>query len=78
MPATDGGVPSSLRERIEDPVLRAAAATRAALGLGVVFAMVVKPGAIGAVVIFALAFAVGVTTMLTRGSGARGALAGSD
>jgi len=76
--ATDGSVPSSLRERIEDPILRLSAATRFALGLGVVFVMVVKPGAVGAVVVLIIALAIGAAAALTRGAGARGALAGND
>jgi hypothetical protein len=43
MPGSDGPVSSSLRARLADPILRASATTRAALGLGIVFDMAVKP-----------------------------------
>jgi hypothetical protein len=75
--ATDGPVSSSLRGRLEDPVLRASAATRAALGLGVVFTMVVKPAATGVLVVFAIALAIGAV-IAVRGVGARAALAGNE
>lgn len=77
LPQTDGPVTSALRERIHDPVLRASAATRAALGLAVVFDMVVKPSALGAVSVFVVALAIGAVTA-ARGMGARGALAGNE
>jgi len=67
LPATDGPVSPSLRTLIENPVLRATAATRAALALGVVFVMVVKPEALGVVIVFAIALTLGVATALTRG-----------
>jgi hypothetical protein len=66
LPATDGPVSSSLRGRLEDPVLRASAAARAALALGVVFAMVVKPAAAGVAIVFAVALAIGFATTVTR------------
>jgi hypothetical protein len=78
LPATDGPVSSSLRTRLEDPVLRATAATRAALGLAIVFDMVVKPAAAGAVIVFVIALAIGAATALARGVGARSALAGNE
>jgi hypothetical protein len=78
LPATDGPVSSTLRRLIEDPVLRASATTRAALGLGVVFVMVVKPEAAGVAIVFAVALAISAATALARGAGARGALARSE
>ena len=78
LPATDGPVSSSLRRLLEDPVLRATATTRAALALGIVFVMVVKPAAAGVVIVFAVALAIGAATALARGVAARGALAGSE
>jgi hypothetical protein len=66
--ATDGPVPSTLCERIEDPVLRLSAATRFALGIGVVFDMVVKPSAVGAAVVLIVALAIGATAALVRGA----------
>jgi len=53
------------------------AATRFALGIGVVFVMVVKPGAVGATVVLIVALAIGAATA-ARGSGTRGALAGNE
>jgi hypothetical protein len=78
LPATDGPVSSSLRGLLEDPVLRASAATRAALGLGVVFTMVVKPATAGVLVVFVIALAIGAMSALARGAGTRGALAGNE
>jgi hypothetical protein len=77
LPPMDGAITSTLRERLQDPVLRASAATRAALGLAVVFDMVVKPAAVGAVIVFIVALAIGAATAV-RGVGARGALAGNE
>jgi len=78
LPATEGPVTSTLRARLEDPVLRASAATRAALGLGIVFIMVVKPAAVGVVIVFSIALAIGAATGLARGIAERGALAGNE
>lgn len=68
LPTLDGPVPSSLRERLEDPVLRATAATRAALGLAVVFVMVVKPETVGAVSVFVVAVVIGAATAFRGGA----------
>ncbi len=62
LPDTDGPVSSSLRARLENPVLRASAATRAAIGLGVLFDMVVKPAATGAVIVLVVALVIGAAT----------------
>jgi hypothetical protein len=59
-------------------VLRASAATRAALGLGIVFIMVVKPELVGVVIVFAITLAIGAATALVRGVDARGTLARSE
>lgn len=75
LPPADGPITPALRRLLEDPILRASATTRAALGLGIVFAMVVKPPAAVVVIVFAVALATGVATALARGDGARGALA---
>ena len=75
LPATDGPVASLLRARINDPILRATAATRAALGLGIVFDMAVKPAAAGAVIALAVALVIGAASSLRGGVGARGAVA---
>ena len=78
LPGTDGVVPSSLRSRLADPILRASAATRAALGLGIVFDMAVKPTAAGAVIALVAALLVGAASSLRGGVGARGAIAAND
>jgi len=78
LPATDGPVSSSLRARLDDPILRATAATRAALGLGIVFDMVVKPAAPVAVISLALALVVGAATLISRRASARGTLAANE
>jgi len=78
VPATDGPVSSSLRARLENPVLRASAVTRAALGLGIVFDMVVKPAAPGAVIALVVALVIGAASSLIRGIGARRTLAANE
>jgi hypothetical protein len=77
LPATDGAISSTLRERLHDPILRASAATRAALGLAIVFVMAVKPAAATVLVVFAIALGIGAVTAI-RGVGAGRALAGSE
>jgi adenine/guanine phosphoribosyltransferase-like PRPP-binding protein len=71
-------VSSSLRARLENPVLRASATTRALLGLAIVFDMVVKPAAVGAVIALVVALMIGAATVLARKAGARGALAANE
>jgi hypothetical protein len=78
LPAADGPVTSSLRARLDNPILRASAATRAAIGLGVVFDMVVKPEAAGAVTALVVALVIGAATSLARGAGTRGAFAANE
>ena len=63
---TDGEIPSSVADRLRDPVLRASAALRAALGVGIVFDMVVKPGMAGAVAALIVALAVGALSSSPR------------
>ena len=75
VPATDGPVAPTLRQRIADPVLRASSVTRAALALGVVFDMAVKPAAVGAVTALVVAFVIGALSSLRAGAAARSALA---
>lgn len=53
-------IPSSLVRRLDDPGLRMAASLRAALGLGIVFLMAVKPGAPGAFATLGVALLAGV------------------
>ena len=78
LPATDGPISSTLRGRLDDPILRATSSTRAALGLGIVFDMVVKPEAAGAVIVLVVALVIGAAASLARTAGARRALAASD
>ena len=78
LPETDGPISSSLRARLENPVLRASGATRAAIGLGVVFDMVVKPAAMGAMIVLVVALVIGAAMSLARGVGARGTLAANE
>ena len=78
IPATDGPIPPSLRGRLDNPVLRASAATRAAIGLGIVFDMAVKPAAAGAVIALVAALVIGAATLFARGVGARGTLAANE
>ena len=78
VPATDGPVSPSMRARLADPVLRATAATRLALALGIVCDMVVKPEAPGAVVAIVVAVVIGLGSSQIRGVGARGALAANE
>ena len=78
LPGTDGPISATLRERLLDPVLRISAATRLALGLGVVFDMVVKPAAAGAIIVLVAALVIGAASALGRGASARGALAGNE
>ena len=78
MTATDGPVSSSLRARLADPILRASAATRAALGLGIVFDMAVKPAAAGAVIALVVALLAGAASSLRGGVDARGAVAANE
>jgi len=59
--ATTTMVPPALREQLLDPVLRMSATLRAAIGVGIVFNMVVKPpleGAVAALVVATVAGAV--------------------
>jgi len=78
LPATDGPIPPSLRGRLENPVLRASAVTRAAIALAVVFDMAVKPETVGAVIALVAALVIGAATSLARGVGARGTLAANE
>jgi hypothetical protein len=74
LPATDGAVSSALRTRLADPILRAAAVTRATLGLGIVFDMAVKPGVAGASIALVVALVIGAATSLRGNVAAPGAI----
>jgi hypothetical protein len=69
VPANDGPLPAALRDRLDDPALRMSASVRAALALGIVFNMSVKPATGGAVAALVIAAALGVVVaQLNRGS----------
>jgi hypothetical protein len=67
MPAGDGPLPSTLRERFNDSALGTSASVRVALALGIVFNMSVKPAAGGAVA--ALVVAAGLGLLAARFTG---------
>lgn len=54
-----GPIPEGVRRRLDDPVLRMSAMVRAALGLGIVFNMAVKPQAGVAVAVLIVALLIG-------------------
>ncbi|HET9984551.1 MAG TPA: hypothetical protein VFQ38_13225 [Longimicrobiales bacterium] len=72
LPNDDLPVRFALRQRIDSPVLRTSAALRAALALGIVFNMAVKPDARGAALALAAALLLGA---LAPWIGRRGSLA---
>lgn len=72
--APDGPLPQSLEQRTHDPVLLTALQTIATLLLGIVFLMTTKPALTGALIVMAIALALGLAsgtlasrTMRTRG-----------
>jgi len=62
LPTADGPISAALRERLADPALRASAAVRTALALGVVFNMSVKPTTLGALIVMGVALALGAAS----------------
>ena len=60
LPAEDGPIEEALRQRLRDPALRTSAALRAALAVGIVFSMSVKPGTVGAFTAMGVAMALGL------------------
>jgi hypothetical protein len=66
LPVDDGPIPASLRSRLEDAVLPAAASIRAAIALGIVFNMSVKPSAPLAVVTLLVSLAAGAVVGMIR------------
>jgi hypothetical protein len=74
----DGPIPSAIADRLRDPVLRASAALRAALAVGIVFDMVVKPGTAGALAALIVALVVGAAASLAGGNGRRSAVVASE
>jgi len=71
VPAEDGPIPAPLRSRLNDPVLRVASTLRAALGLGIVFNMSVKPATAGAIGAMGVALALGAAVAAVRWMGSR-------
>jgi hypothetical protein len=61
-----GPIPPGLRHRLDDPVLRLSVAIRAALGLGIVFNMAVKPTAGAAFAVMGVALVIGVLSAMRR------------
>lgn len=59
LPLDDQPLPTTLSRQLRDPALRAAAAFRLAIAVGVVFEMTVKPGTVAALAGMAVALAAG-------------------
>jgi len=70
--ASAGPIPPGLRHRLDDPVLRMSVSIRAALGLGIVFNMAVKPAAGAAFAVMGVALVIGTLTAMRRVSPAGG------
>lgn len=69
MPAAEGPLPLTVRDRLADPALRMSAFVRVGLALGIVFNMSVKPSTSGAVAALVVATVLGITwERLTRAS----------
>lgn len=68
LPASDGPLPTTLRERLNDPALRMSASVRVALALGIVFNMSVKPAAGGAVAALVIPALGAIAAQTTRKS----------
>ena len=66
LPLDDGPVPQSLRSRLDDSVLPASASARAAIALGIVFNMSLKPSAPLAAAVLLVALAIGVAVGMIR------------
>jgi len=62
----DAPLPNNLRAGLADPVMRTSATLRAAIGLGIVFDMAVKPAALGAVIEIVVAIVLGAVLALTQ------------
>ena len=59
LPDVEGPIPAALRHHLNDRVLRTAASLRAALALGIVFNMSVRPVSVAALVVMVVALAIG-------------------
>jgi hypothetical protein len=66
--AESGPIPSTLRQRLDDPLLWASLRIRTAITLGIVFLMTVKPDLLGSLLTIGLAAVLGLVFSLpTRG-----------
>jgi hypothetical protein len=74
VPIADGPISAALRERLTDPVLRSSASFRAAIGLGIVFNMSVKPPTVGALAVMGVALAFGAAAALVHWRSSRQAV----
>lgn len=68
---SDVVISSGLRVRLSDPLMRSAAIVRAAIALGIVFNMAVKPTPPSALAAFVIALAAGMLASLTQWTGRR-------
>ncbi len=69
--APDGPLSAALSAHIHDPVLGTALQTMAALVLGIVFLMTIKPSLVGSIIAMAVALALGLTSGLPLWRAAR-------
>ena len=76
VPSSDEVISTSLKARLADPLMRAAATIRATIALGIVFNMALKPTGPGPLVSMVVALAAGVLVALVQSSGRRGVGAG--
>jgi hypothetical protein len=74
VPDQDGPIPVALRTRLDDRVLQVSASLRAALAVGIVFNMSVKPGTAGAFTAMAAALALGMAVASAGWIGSRTAV----
>ena len=71
---SDAAMWNAVQARLSDPAMRIAATVRAAIGLGIVFNMAVKPPTVGAVTAIGVALAAGALVAFMQVNGRRGAL----
>lgn len=71
LPSTDGPVSTGLIARLSDPAMRAAGTIRAAIALGIVFNMAVKPTPLSSLAAMIAALAAGILAAFIRTYGSR-------
>ena len=71
LPSVDGPISTALIARLSDPAMRASATIRAAIALGIVFNMAVKPTPLSAFAAMIVALAVGILLAFTLSYGRR-------